>query len=1160
MKNKKIEKVFFCENDNQRSKFITYLTYLHIANSLSKRDSISNAICKDNGFNYINKFKQLFSEMDHPLCFVNDDTFNLYSYTMPHIKKIMANPSQSIIKEKVMIQKSKLKVIDANTFRWLATKPGTTFKEKLANQEKVLSTVKKYSFNTKENQILVSFIDKIKNYFSDKKELILRCPELFGDINEYKDRFSETNKTINKINTFLKNDFSEVVKKEHITPNNILIGNVDYSSVWNANQSIKKESFEAFSIEHFYLVVIKCLELAIMSSSQYEFVDKNCIINNTDSNYLIYQIDKEYIREIAFDYDGSYILNVNNYRLVNGQYEFDDITSTSHTIDFQLVEEKNRDRGLAFEVIIDDEMIKCNADLIGTKELIIKLAKILSLELDYSRESVDKVFTYDDASINDYTNSIIGDEDYLRPHIIYDGNDSYWVRNRLYFANDDNVYINTYKDSNKYNELLKKCREFYKKGADSLLIYDIKDSFDEFSSKYLRNNYSTNFPNSYPVWRSILSAESVIGFNPDLVVDITGKEVYATALGRKNGLYVHKGVITWPLNLAKYSEYDFLTEYLQNYAEDNEIQLSDNAIDDCISSGALSELLLNKTGEIIILEGDEYSHEYIRITYDEEIFKECCLEINDRIDDIKEEYHNKKLLIVVPDYIDINNENSIINNNKLYIGANVVRNRVRNRQIAWYECLPDLSLEVIRDGYYDYLKLVDNKECENIIGKSDTWTINETFVLKAGKTSYSLPLIKSFIGEQNIAINAVIKDQSFPLNDDIEVVLKLCYSYGSENSYVLTFMPVNKKNAPFNKLIVNWEENYSEDCLKELPSIRDVELSAQKQSEVVAFISKGIHSLTRYADKRIKDAKDKEFASKDIARMANDYQKLLFSGYPNSVGILKQILSSKVPIVLEELYQGTKYAFRKNPTGLTEMRLAALEQSKVQFTLNRELFLKRELLIPEASYGRYLVIHDDDIEVINIAYNNLIRDYKQGDLLKNAKLKTYLDRLTSATQMDHLFFKKISKTNVPFVYKVLEIIIAVMKEISSYTFDFETATRENNPKEISYYMRFCVELLISYLYVREETYFEELRPNGRMANEIISYIKLFNKNYQNALLIWPIDMQKPRMETKYRMTYKDKPKELSRIWEDAYCLMLYLSGAKEANNIIIGSTEKEINE
>ena len=110
MKNKQIEKIFFGEDKNLKSQYITYLSYLHVVNSLSKRDSITNDICKDNGFSYIKRFKEMYSSINTPLCFLHDKTYNLFLYTSPHIKKIMNNPSQSIIKEKKLIQKSRLKV------------------------------------------------------------------------------------------------------------------------------------------------------------------------------------------------------------------------------------------------------------------------------------------------------------------------------------------------------------------------------------------------------------------------------------------------------------------------------------------------------------------------------------------------------------------------------------------------------------------------------------------------------------------------------------------------------------------------------------------------------------------------------------------------------------------------------------------------------------------------------------------------------------------------------------------------------------------------------------------------------------------------------------------------------------------------------------------
>ena len=223
--------------------------------------------------------------------------------------------------------------------------------------------------------------------------------------------------------------------------------------------------------------------------------------------------------------------------------------------------------------------------------------------------------------------------------------------------------------------------------------------------------------------------------------------------------------------------------------------------------------------------------------------------------------------------------------------------------------------------------------------------------------------------------------------------------------------------------------------------------------------------------------------------------------------------------------------------------------------MDGNLFSKAKLFRPEASFGRYLVANPDDAEVIDKAYNYLIDTYKEGELISNLNLRTFIDRMTSGTAMDHLFILKMNKTNPAFVYKMLEIIISIMKELSEYDFSFETKTKVKNPNESCYLMRYCVEMLISYLYVRKEFLYEDLRPGKRLSSEIIYYLKKFNKNFQLAKEKWPSEEKQPKMETKYRMTSKDKPEELYKVWDDAYCLILYLSGAKEANNIILGSEE-----
>lgn len=1156
MKNKQIEKIFFGEDKNLKNQYITYLSYLHVVNSLSKRDSITNDICKDNGFSYIKRFKEMYSSINTPLCFLHDKTYNLFLYTSPHIKKIMNNPSQSIIKEKKLIQKSKLKVIDSNTFRWLATKPGTTFKEKLASQEKVMSTVKRYSFDIKENQVFVSYLLKIKDYFNDKKELINKCSDIFGNIDDYKKQFDDAGKFLNKVSSFLKEEFEEVQRKEHATPNNTLIGNVDYSSIWNSNQSLKKDDFDSFEIGDYFNMVVKCFELAIMSSSKYQFIDKNCIIKDINSNYLLYRMNGDIIEEINFDYDGNYNIYINKYRLVEGQFELDEELSEIHTIEFQPDADSIDNRGIVFTAFIDDEEYKITADLLGLKDFIQTLAKELSIELDFNREYSIQSFTFEESSINAYNNHLSSNNKRIMPHIIYDGNNSFEVLNSLYFVNDDNVYINTYGDANKYNELLQNYRKHYKKDSDSLLIYDIKDSFDEFSSKSLRNNYSINFPNSYPVWRSILSAESINGYYPDLVVDLTGKEVYATALGRKEDLYVHKGVVSWPLNLLKYSEKNFLLDYLNLYSEDNDIQLSDDVINDCLTSGSLSKLLIERKGSIIMVEGDESSHEYIRIEFDKDIYEECLNDFVKVVDDIREEFKDKKLLIVIPDYIDSSSIDNTINNKELIKGASIIRERVQNHQIAWYECLPDLSLEVIRNGYYDTLKLVENRECENIIGKSDSWLINETFVLVAGKNDYSLPLIKSFIGEQNISINASIKDVSFPLKEDIEVYLKLNYSYGAENSYTLTFIPVDRTQSPFNKIVVDWKENIGNVEPKDLPvpKIDDVDYSDEKADKVACnYIPTTIEKFDRLYYRDFDSVDEDNYLLRNLDRLANDYARLRRRDHKEIENINETIENSHLIDLINKYYDRAKEGLNKvkrpYEIELIKRRIRRYNEYLIQFTFDRNLFINESLDYPEVAFGRYFSVYSKDEDVLSIAYNTLIDIFIKGDLLNNTRLRSYVDRMTAATAINHLVFKDIYQVNRAFVYKLLEVIIQIMREISLG--DWLEKEYIQKPEKIAIEMRFCVELLISFLFIRDKYEFTELLPNGRLANEIIFYTKMFNKKLQKVSET--IENMERKMKTKYRMFYKDKPKELYNFWNEGYCLILYLSGAKEANNIILGS-------
>ena len=111
----KYYEIFLDENNKITPESITYFTSKHIYNELSRKDSVKNVVLNDSSKNYIIKFNSLMKSCNSVLGFVNDDVYDLYIFSNPHFQKILANPKNKIVKEKQLIRKEKLKVIDSNT-------------------------------------------------------------------------------------------------------------------------------------------------------------------------------------------------------------------------------------------------------------------------------------------------------------------------------------------------------------------------------------------------------------------------------------------------------------------------------------------------------------------------------------------------------------------------------------------------------------------------------------------------------------------------------------------------------------------------------------------------------------------------------------------------------------------------------------------------------------------------------------------------------------------------------------------------------------------------------------------------------------------------------------------------------------------------------------
>ncbi len=116
--------------------------------------------------------------------------------------------------------------------------------------------------------------------------------------------------------------------------------------------------------------------------------------------------------------------------------------------------------------------------------------------------------------------------------------------------------------------------------------------------------------------------------------------------------------------------------------------------------------------------------------------------------------------------------------------------------ILYKECLPKLSMEVIKDGWFKNFEIIKDK---TILGDKETLEIETPFIIPKGLESLALPLI---LDEEKIAYQGKITSKDFPLENDEEYKLTLTYDTGTEFNYVLEFKPINNDLKP---IVMEWQ-------------------------------------------------------------------------------------------------------------------------------------------------------------------------------------------------------------------------------------------------------------------------------------------------------------------------------------------------------------------
>ncbi len=222
-------------------------------------------------------------------------------------------------------------------------------------------------------------------------------------------------------------------------------------------------------------------------------------------------------------------------------------------------------------------------------------------------------------------------------------------------------------------------------------------------------------------------------------------------------------------------------EYIKRYEKKVGIKIPKSIKDRLINSKDIETIITNEMSISYIDCGQT-----CLIKYDDNIVSEIVSELYESISSDTDSVDYVILLAEVK-----TDNDCIYNLSALGIGCALIDERKSNSQIIWREYLPELSLEVIRDGTFDSLKLIDKNMFQDISVSSMEEDIlipinNGMFILPNGKDKVFCPLTREEFGSMQRDKMAMFSDKNLSNSSSPMIAeLSLKYHYGDPDSYKL---------------------------------------------------------------------------------------------------------------------------------------------------------------------------------------------------------------------------------------------------------------------------------------------------------------------------------------------------------------------------------------
>ncbi|GAE27528.1 hypothetical protein JCM9140_3680 [Halalkalibacter wakoensis JCM 9140] len=703
---------------------------------------------------------------------------------------------------------------------------------------------------------------------------------------------------------------------------------------------------------------------------------------------------------------------------------------------------------------------------------------------------------------------------------------------------------------------------------DGYLIYTVPDRIDEFSQSNIKKEFAIHFKKAYPVWRSIAAA---IAWKPQanianartlLVIDTHEDSSNAVFLkvieNKKVGDFFFEHYAPFPHEDDEYPiHFDaFIRDYLDAYIKKHRLDLTDSQQQALIQSGIVEKAVMNKEEMIILLSNEPHAI-YGKVSYDHsvylQVYRKWLKHLSTYLIKLKDEelgrskvdhvlflgdhlHDEKQLTSHIMKVFPVKTV-KLVSTEEALKGASEINEQLKNHLPTWYEFLPNLSLEVIKDGHYDQLSLIKDTSIENVMGEVKQFEVKETLTLEKGHDDYKFPLLKGVSGKNNIEFQAMIKDKSFPLQEDVHVKLSINYRYGYENSYELVITPVEISNAPFAEIVAEWlEEGNYVDSEEMYPTFPEKKFDEQELLGEIDIMNNFIGRMYKIIESKL---------VKQTAQI-NDLEYMEGQFFKN-IHRVRKLVSSDSPIIakfVNALYHHPIVKFLANVDNFIPEHLQTPANEQ---TIKK---LKNVVLQFLCSFGPH---------VIPSLYTFVIEHYKESDPVKKARV--YGALLTLNGNKNEIVEKVVNEINRDKQPTIRSLSIPLWKDkdmietlferhpefitkiINEITFTFKKIEKQKFMNPVLF--RDYCEVLLAILRLRRNDYFYSLKTGSKESNKLAKYIRKIDALFHK---------QGTTFKSRIRFDLK-KHEALNNMSDLAFVLNTYLTGDKGVNLIQVAEVE-----